>query len=366
MEHARRIVGRPALGLGLPVLAVGLALVGREASVRAAPKPTATAANALAAPDGAVMPDGEMPSLATGSSGRPPRGPGKAMRTSGAIGWAQPLLTPQFRDPRRRLPKTARPAAFGPTLRVGEHFRFDVTFAGNPAGLAEARIVALEPDPRGGPPRGAPVVRIEGHARTSGIVSLLATVTDDMVTTVDAATGATISSENTLTYGGWSPVGYKKRVTTTAYEGRGQVRILDTKDGKARKHLKRGPLDTFDPLSVMAWVRAQRVGPGERVKAHVVDGVTLMRLEIEGKGKGGLARMPSIGRALGLGADDVVKISGTMTRVDMFDQPLPGKRVFKLDAWLSADDRRIPLVMESDMWVGALRLELQSYDPPPS
>ena len=75
--------------------------------------------------------------------------------------------------------------------------------------------------------------------------------------------------------------------------------------------------------------------------------------------------MPSIGKALGLGADDVVKITGTMTRVDAFDQPMPGKRVFKLDAWLSADDRRIPLVMESDMWVGSLRLELASYDPPP-
>jgi hypothetical protein len=138
------------------------------------------------------------------------------------------------------------------------------------------------------------------------------------------------------------------------------------KDGKSRKHLKRGPIDTFDPLSVMAWVRAQRLEPGERVKAHVVDGVTLMRIEIEGKGRGGLDRMPSIGKALGLGADDVVKITGTMTRVDVYDQPMPGKRVFKLDAWLSADDRRIPLAMESDMWVGQLRLELASYDPPPA
>jgi hypothetical protein len=356
-EHARSLA-----------VAVGLALaLGPSDGVQARPTSKASAAQlALAAPDSATMPDLEAPPVPVERTGRGGKPGSRADASRGATGWAHTLLQPAFRDPRRRLPRTVRPAGFGETLRVGEHFRFDVTFAGNPAGLAEARIVALEPDPRGGPPRGAPLVRIEGHARTSGIVSLLATVTDDMVTTLDAATGATISSENVLKYSGWSPVGYKTRITTSAYEGRGSVRIVDVKDGKPRKHLKRGPIDTFDPLSVMAWVRAQRLEPGERVKAHVVDGVTLMRLEIEGKGTGGLARMPSIGKALGLGADDVVKITGTMTRVDVYDQPLPGKRVFKLDAWLSADDRRIPLVMESDMWVGALRLELSSYDPPPA
>ncbi|HWB82184.1 MAG TPA: hypothetical protein VG755_44780, partial [Nannocystaceae bacterium] len=66
----------------------------------------------------------------------------------------------------------------------------------------------------------------------------------------------------------------------------------------------------------------------------------------------------------GLGKNDTVRITGTMTRVDAFDQPLPGKRVFSMRAWLSADARKIPLAMESDMWVGALRLELSSYDPP--
>jgi hypothetical protein len=355
VEHSR----------SLEALAFALALVGTDASARPArggSKAIAPAQAALAAPDGALMPDLESPPVPVERTRDGKRG----RESAATIGWSHALLHAPFRDPRRRLPRTARPAPFGDTLQVGEHFRFDVTFAGNPAGLAEARIVALEPDPRGGPPRGSPILRIQGHARTSGIVSLLATVTDDMVTTVDAATGATISSENLLVYAGWSPVGYKRRQTTSAYEGRGAVRIVDVKDGKTRKHLKRGPIDTFDPLSVMAWVRAQRLEPGERTKAHVVDGITLMRLEIEGKGRGGLERMPSIGKALGLRADDVVKITGTMTRVDAYDQPLPGKRVFKLDAWLSADDRRIPLVMESDMWVGALRLELSSYDPPPA
>lgn len=312
-----------------------------------------------AAVDASPMPDASAPPVVPIMAG------GKATRAAAAsVGWSAASLQPPLRDARRRMPRTARPKDFGATLAVGERFRYDVTFAGNNAGLAEAEIVGVESDPRGGPPNGAPILRIEGHARTSGIVSLLATVTDDMTTLVDAQTGATVWSENVLVYSGWSPVGYKKRVTTSAYEGRGQVRIVDTKDGKPRKHLKHAPLDTFDPLSVMAWVRAQPLEPGTRVKAHVIDGTTLMRIEVEAMPSAAMERMPSIGKALGLGKNDVVRITGTMTRVDAFDQPLPGKRVFSMRAWLSADARKIPLAMESDMWVGALRLELSSYDPP--
>lgn len=303
--------------------------------------------------DASPLPDGDSPPVP-----RIPRGQGKPGKAAHSFGWARGLLAPPLRDARRRLPRTARPADFGSTLAVGERFRYDVTFAGNPAGLAEAEIVARETDARG-----LPLVRIEGHARTSGIVSLLATVTDDMVSLADARTGATVFSENVIVYGGWTPTGYKKRVTTAAYEGRGQVRIVDTKDDAARTHRKTTPIDTFDALGVMAWVRAQPLGPGSKVKAHVVDGTTLMRIEVEAA-KGKLERMPALARAIGIVQEDLVKITGTMTRVDAYDQPLAGKRVFTLRAWLSGDARRIPVVMESDMWVGALRLELASYDPP--
>ncbi len=354
---------RFAHALGPAIAAVALA-VGPGAHAApdrgAVERAAATPAIDAVAVDAAPMPDGDAPPVvAMGAAG------GKTTRTAAAsIGWSAALMLPPLRDPRRRMPSTTRPKAFGATLAVGERFRYDVSFGGNNAGQAEAEIVGLENDPRGGPPHGAPILRIEGHARTSGIVSLLATITDDMTTLVDASTGATVWSENVLVYSGLSPAGYKKRVTTADYEGRGQVRIVDVKDGKPRKHLKHAPLDTFDPLGVMAWVRAQPLAPGDRAKAHVIDGTTLMRIEVEVMPPSPMERMPSVGKALGLGKNDAVKITGTMTRVDAFDQPLPGKRVFTMRAWLSADARKIPLAMESDMWVGAVRLELSSYDPP--
>lgn len=357
--HERRSrTGSPRGALRAPLAGVTLALALSFAS-----KADATLAAPSADPgavDASVMPSLDAPPVVG-----PPRSDGKPVRSAGhTVGWTAALVDPPLRDARRRSPRAQVPADFGTTLGVGERFRFDVTFAGNSAGLAEATVVAVEPDPRGGPPAGAPILRLEGHASTSGIVSLLATVTDDMVTLLDARTGATVWSENVLVYGGWSPVGYKRRVTTANYEGRGQVRIDDVKDGKGRKHLKRTPVDTFDPLGAMAWVRAQRLEPGDRAKTHVIDGTTLMRIEVEALPRAGMEHMPSVAKALGLGKNDVVPITGTLTRVDPFDQPLPGKRVFTMRAWLSADARRIPLAMESDMWVGALRLELTSYDPP--
>lgn len=278
--------------------------------------------------------------------------------------WTRATLRTPYPDGRRRVPRTQVPAPFGEQLIPGEKFRFDIVFAGNPAGLAEAEIVAGEPDPRGRGPEGAPTLQILGSARTSGVVSMLATVTDEIVSIIDAKTGAPVHSVNTLHYNGFAPK-YKHRVTDQRYEGRGQVRIVDTKDDKVKRKLKTVPVDTFDPMSAMAWVRTLPFEPGTRYKAHVVDGSTLMRVEIEATGHGSPEHLPSITRALELGPDDIVELKGKLTRVDAHDQPIPGKKAFAIRAWVSGDARRIPLVLESDMWVGSVRLQLSAYDPPP-
>lgn len=316
------------------------------------------------AADASVMPTRRSPPVVSAGGRLPGAKPRPVPR--GLVGSSYALAMPPVVDRRRRHARTKRPDDYGHTLRPGERFRFDVSFAGNPAGLAEASIVGVEPDPRGGPPGGAPMVRIEGHARTSGVVSLLATVTDDMVTYVDAQTGAAVSSHNVLHYSGIAPRKYKHRDTKHAYEGRGQVRIVDAKDDDITKKLHRAPIDTYDPLSIMAWVRSLRLEKGERVKAHVVDGLTLMRVEIESQGRDRLDPMPSMVAALGLEPTDVVRIDGTITRVDEYGAAIPGKKSFRLRAWLSNDERRVPLVMESDLWVGSIRLVLSGYDPPTS
>jgi hypothetical protein len=280
------------------------------------------------------------------------------------LGFAGALSAHRFADHRRRIPRTARPPDFGHLLRPGERLHYDVWFAGNPVGLAGAEIVAREPDPRGPPPRGAPVIVLEGHARTSGILSLLSAIKDDMTSRVDARSGAAVETRNVLDYEGWTGKRYRHRVTTTAHEGRGRVRIHDAKDDKRRKHVERVPIDTFDPLSAMAWVRFLGLDRDETAKAHAMDGTALLRIEVVGRGRSRPKTLPTIAEALGIPPGEIDMIEGTITRVDRFDQAIPGKRVYKLRAWLSDDDRRIPLVLESDMWVGSIRLELARYQPP--
>lgn len=314
------------------------------------------------ASDASVMPSLRTPPVV--STGAPPPGTKPRVRPRGLLGLSDALASPPMVDHRRRQARTQRPDDFGATLAMGERFRFDVSFAGNPAGLAEAEIIAIEPDPRGPAPAGAPMIRMEGRARTSGVVSLLATVTDEMVTYIDARTGAAISSHNVLHYSGIAPRKYKHRDTKQAYEGRGQVRIVDAKDDDIEKKLHHVPLDTYDSLSVMAWVRSLPLEKGDHAKAHVVDGLTLMRVDIESFGRDRLDPMPSMAAALGLGPTDTIRIDGSMTRVDEHGAAIPGKKVFTMRAWLSADERRIPLVMESDLWVGAIRLVISGYDPP--
>ena len=78
----------------------------------------------------------------------------------------------------------------------------------------------------------------------------------------------------------------------------------------------------------------------------------------------GVDPLPSMAAALGLRPEDTIRIEGSITRVDEHGAAIPGKKAFMMRAWLSADARRIPLVMESDLWVGAIRLVISGYDPP--
>ena len=172
--------------------------------------------------DAARLPVGKTPPLVGPPSATPP---------TAAVGYGGALARLEGRDRRRRLHRIPRLPDFGHTLRPGENFRFDVTFAGNPAGLATASVVERVEDPRGTPPAGAPMVRLVGHARTSGVVSLLATVTDDIEAHLDARTGAPVTSTNVIDYKGLR-VKYKHRVTQTDFHGRGYVRHLG-----ARRHV---------------------------------------------------------------------------------------------------------------------------------
>ncbi len=318
-------------------------------------------AAAVATPDLARLPRFDAPAVVPGPADLYAGVTGSFGASGGLVGWASAIATPELVDHLRRAPLVPRPEPIGETLSPGERFRYDVTFSGNPTGIAEAHVVAREPGPFGEPDR----VRLEGFAKTSGVVSLLTTLTYDITSWVDAVTGAPIEGQAITKR---SSLGKsRRRETSTAFAGRGQVEITDTRHAETTSSTtirRRIPGDTFDTLSIMAWVRALELAPGERARTHALDGKVLLRVDIVGKGPSRLEPMPSIGTALGIGVSDVYELEGSITRVDAFGVPLPGKKAYKMRAWISADGRRIPLVLESDIWLGVVRLILTQYDPP--
>jgi hypothetical protein len=275
------------------------------------------------------------------------------------LGWSASLLTPRFKDRTRRPPRGQRPPPIGDSLRPGERFRFDVFFSGNPTGIAEAGVVSREADPHGGPP----LVKLHGFARTSGVVALLTTISYEVTNYVDAASGAPVSTHAEIKRDGFSRK-YRRRVTDTSFLGRGYVEIVDQKDERSSRIERTIPVDTYDSLSIMSWVRALTLKAGETAKAYALDGKTLLRVDITSRGQSRLGDMPTIGTALGVGADQVYELEGTITRVDRYGAARPGKRTFSMRVWISDDERRIPLVLESDIWLGVVRLNLTQYDPP--
>jgi hypothetical protein len=281
------------------------------------------------------------------------------------LGWSAALDEPEFDDRRRRLPQTEIPPSYAFALRVGERFVFDVFFAGNAAGLAEAGVSEYQPDPRGDAPQGSGKYKLEGRAVTSGVVALLSTMEDRIVTWVDASSGAVVQSINILDRSGLGTSGkYKKRVTETDFEGRGYIRIVDARDAKTTKRTQQVPRDTFDPLSAMAWVRSLDLADGETATAHVLDGTVLLKVEVIGRGRAKLDPMPSVAQGLGVKPEDVFLLEGTLSRVDRFGVVREDKRKFSFRAYVTQDQRRLLLAIETDMWMGVLRLILNRYDPP--
>ncbi|HFE47240.1 MAG TPA: DUF3108 domain-containing protein, partial [Nannocystis exedens] len=274
--------------------------------------------------------------------------PGYADRFAGisgvlgsATGWSGSVATPAFVDRRRRYPLVPRPEPFGDSLRPGERFRYDVTFSGNPTGIAEVKVGARRADDLGG----GDFIELLGYARTSGVVSLLTTLTYKIESSIDAVTGAPIATYAETERTGFGRDRYREVFTT--FGGRGFVEIHDKRTSDKKKTevriRRRLPIDTLDSLAVMAWVRALNLKAGERARVYGLDGKVLLRVDITGQGPTKLDPMPGIGTALGLATDDVYELSGTITRVDRYGAPIPGKKVYKLRVWVSDDERRIPV-----------------------
>jgi hypothetical protein len=280
-------------------------------------------------------------------------------RRPAAVGWAAALEADTFSDRRRRRPPAPLSTPWVQSLRPGERFDFEVEFAGNPTGRARAWVSGVERDPSGQ----GELLRLEGTATTSGLISMLATLEDDMVALVDRETGLSVRNENVVRRGGLMPP-YRHRETVTQYVGRGFVRVVDTRDGKARSAVREVPEDTVDPLSALVWIRNLDLEPSQRAQIHTLDVTMVVRIAVVSRGRTPAPVFPSLAAGLGIQPDELELLEGTITEVDRWGEPIPERPEFRFRAWLSDDALRIPVYIESDLWAGVIRMQLSSYDPP--
>lgn len=279
-------------------------------------------------------------------------------------GWSATLDRAPYDDRRRRGPTTSPVAPWTNVLHPGLKFRFDLYFSGNPTGNVEASVAARVPATGPGAARGlGDTIELRAHANTSGVLGMFATVEDDMTSFVDARSGASVFMNNIVRRSGLMTP-YKLRVTDTHFEGRGFARVVDQKDERRRQVARHLPERTLDPLSLIAWVRALELEPNERAVAHTLDVTALLRVDIVSRGRKPPTQLPSLASALGIDRDALELLEGTMTRVNRFGEPVKGKEPYTFRAWVSTDSRRIPVIMETNIWVGTLRLVLAGYDPP--
>jgi len=279
-------------------------------------------------------------------------------------GWSATLDQPQFDDRRRRGPASPPVNPWASVLNPGLKFRFELYFGGNPTGTVEASVASRVAATGPAIARGlADTIELRAYASTSGVLGMFATVEEEMTSFVDAESGASVFTSNIVRRSGLMTP-YKLRVTDTNFEGRGFARVVDTKDERKRQTASRVPERTLDPLSLIAWVRSLNLQPNERAVAHTLDVTTLLRVDIVSRGRKAPAKIPSLATALGIGSGDLELLEGTMTRVNRFGEPVKGKQPYTFRAWVSADSRRIPVIMETNIWVGTLRLILAGYDPP--
>ena len=279
-------------------------------------------------------------------------------------GWSATLDRPRFDDRRRRGPTSAPVRPWTSILSPGLKFRFELYFSGNPTGTVEASVASRIPATGRESARGlGDTVELRASASTSGVLGMFATVEDEMSSFVDARSGASVFATNIVRRSGLMTP-YKLRVTKTSFEGRGFARVVDQKDERRRQVATRLPERTLDPLSLIAWVRSLQLEPNERAVAHTLDIRTLLRVDIVSRGRTPPSTLPSLATALGIEKGDLELLEGTMTRVNRFGEPVKGKEPYTFRAWVSADSRRIPVIMETNIWVGTLRLILAGYDPP--
>jgi hypothetical protein len=261
---------------------------------------------------------------------KPPKDPTRKHRVRGACEVASlPAL-------KERLP-------FGP----GELMTYDVAVMGLRTGRIRMRVgERTEMD-------GVGVYPLHAQAKTSGFVSVLGELDGRMVSFMDPQPVRPVRMANRFLIDTiMQPPLFAREDAAFSVDAQVAARLTYRQDGKenTRPAKMRSTSDLLDVLSVVYYMRSRALRPGTRYCFEIYHRRRLWRVE-GGVGELKLIRSPFVTRR-------AREVWGELTLVGS-----KSREPRKVTAWVSEDDDRLPLLVETPDNFGKLQVKLAAWIP---
>ena len=224
-----------------------------------------------------------------------------------------------------------------PGFRVGEKLEYEFGWNGIPAASGTAEVLAATL-------RGTPVYRFRVKARTNEIVDMLWRMRDQIDSYVRCDDLLPVryrieQRENTRHY-----------VTTTNYDYEAKlarsVRNKVNKDELSRRGVR---IDhPVDPVSLGYMIRSIPLQVGQKYSFELVDGRDIYEFSVNVVGRERVS--------IRAGTFDCFKIVPSYQ--SLTEKTRSSEKIHKVFVWLTADKRRIPVKLHSEVFVGAVYGEL--------
>lgn len=246
----------------------------------------------------------------------------------------------------------ARVAPPAPTLRrvgwgPGERMTFLVSLAGVRGGRAALSVgeVKVHDDEPG-------YLHIRGLGETVPFISTFSRMREDVTTRMALADGSPIVQLAVREMPG------KDRRLETRFEGADQVEQTVTFAGRTEEHKRSIPGPRLEAITLLYGLRSLPLPKGRRMSLTVVNGTSLMQVDLRVKGR---ERVFLDGKP-----HDAIRIDGHGQKVHDDRRPVAGSPPRRVSLWLSADRRRVPLKLWGETALGDLEAVLTSYKAPSS
>lgn len=225
------------------------------------------------------------------------------------------------------------------SLVEGEKLEYEAGWNGIPAARASI-CVARDREYPG-------LLRIAAEARSLGYVSLVWKMHDSWQTRVDAASYRPVSFAVSFHENDW--VDIRRGVFRYA------ERVLEVerrkKESVTRYTIPIGT--TYDVLTAAFLLRSIELNVGDRPEAEVCDGQGIYVVSMNVTGKDTVK--------LRAGNVPAYRMTVSIKKLYPEEEPVPGKKkFFGATLWIAADATRVPLRVESKLFVGSVYVELVS------